>query len=502
MHDPDLHLLADDAEVQHVVNLRRVINRPRKQATPVVVSDQPWEGARAQAWGSVIKEPDGRLRMWYFAFNAARRPDELDRGGYALAQSTDGITWHKPALGIVEFRGSRRNNLWYTFSPDGHNLVDEELARRGQGLPAQDQSGAHIGVVNNMDGLTVVRDEQEPDPQQRYKLIANMQDHRMWAPSYQDRYPAVTDQQVQAARAVWGQYLDTSPDGVHWTRRPRRVLPARHGDYMLVTRDQANDRWWLNERAQVLFGRNVALRTSTDLINWDAPRVVFSSDASMGFGRDFEWHGGITPFNYGNMHLGLLEKWSNVGFGDSCELVCSRDGLQWQRVAPGFPFLDVGAEGAFDRVLAYPSHNAPIRMGDELFIYYTGAGPREDHGALPMSIGLARVRLDRFVGMAHSRREPGELLTRPFRLLGTGLEVNAEMLLNRVVQVAVRGSDGSIEPGYDFADSQVALDRDRARVPVLWKGKDLADLRDHTIALHFRVDGCCLYAYRISGRPS
>src|SRR5262249_29706390 len=188
--------------------------------------------------------------------------------------------------------------------------------------------------------------------------------------------------------------------GIHWTRRPRRLLGAV-GDYMMVTRDQRNRRWWLNERVAGQGGRNAALRTSTDLVHWSDPVVSFRKGSDPGYGRDFEWHAGITPFNYGNLNLGLLEKWPVTGFGATCELVCQREGKPWQRVAPGVPFLDVGPEGAFDRVLIYPTHNAPIRIGDRLLILYTGGGVRTDpNRAIPMSIGLATIGLDRFAALA------------------------------------------------------------------------------------------------------
>ena len=171
MNDPNLHLLVDDYELQHYVNLIRVVNQPRKERDPVVVADQPWEGARAQAWGSVQQDPDGLIRMWYFSFSGLQSRD-MDRSGYGYAESRDGIHFDKPDLGVAEFRGSKNNNIWYCMAPDGKNLCEEELARRGQGLPATDADGQVIGVVNNMDGLTVVRDEDEPDPDKRYKLIS------------------------------------------------------------------------------------------------------------------------------------------------------------------------------------------------------------------------------------------------------------------------------------------------------------------------------------------
>ncbi|MBW3599681.1 MAG: hypothetical protein KY475_20725 [Planctomycetes bacterium] len=502
-HDnPDLHLFVDDEEIARSEGLLRIVNRPQKHAEPVLVADKPWEGERAQAWGSVILEPDGLLRLWYFAFNTERRKDELDRGGYCYAESRDGIHWEKLNLGVVEFRGSKENNLFYTCAPDGKNLVDEELARRGLGLPALDETGKQIGVLNNLDGLTVVRDDDEPDPQKRYKLIANMQDHRMWAPSYPDHYPNVTAEQVRQAYAVFGQYMDTSPDGIHWTRKPRRILSAV-GDYMMVTRDHRNRRWWLNERAAGGRGRNAALRTSQDLIHWSEQKIVFNNEEDSQFGKLFEWHGGMTPFNYGNLNLGFLEKWPNAGFGATCELISNRDAdpWKWQRVAPGTPFLDIGPEGAFDRTLIYPTRNAPIRIGEKLCIFYTGGGAKTDpKQGIPMSIGLATIGLDRFAGMASWRfagGTPGLLVTKPLEIQKPRLEINAEFFEHTPIHVALSAPDGAILPGYGFDNSQVPVNLDSIYTPVRWKNKpDLSELRGKAAAIQFQIKGAALYGYR------
>ena len=55
--------------------------------------------------------------------------------------------------------------------------------------------------------------------------------------------------------------------------------------------------------------------------------------------------------------------------GDACELMSQREGQLWQRAAPGQYLLDNRPEDAFDRVLAYPTHNAPIHIGEQLYIF-------------------------------------------------------------------------------------------------------------------------------------
>lgn len=500
-HDPHLHLFVDDFEIETRENLARIVNKPRKHTQPVIVSDRPWEGPhRVQAWGSILQEPDGKLRGWYFTLDASRNAREMDRGGCCYAESTDGIHWTKPDLGIVEFRGSKQNNLFYCFNSDGKNRTDELLATPGNGLQTVDAAGNPIGLVNHADGLTVVRDDEDPDPQRRYKMFANMQDHRMWARAYPGRYGEVSEEQFDAAWKIFGQFMDTSPDGIHWTRRPVRIADAS-ADYMMVLRDHRNRRWWLNERAKhTRPGRNAAIRTSDDLIDWSEPQIHFDNQAESEDGRLWEWHGGMTPFNYGNLDLGFLERWTNVGFGDTCELICHRDGHPWQRIAPGTPFLENGPEGAFDRVLAYPTHNAPIRIGNRLHIYYTGAAAANAEGrSFDMAIGLATISIDRFAGLAHMRNVAGTLLTKPVECDGDRLEINAESLRDGKVKVALRTADNQPIEGHQFEDCQLELSVDEPRIAVKWRnGRTLAHLNKSKIRLQFEVKHSALYAFRFA----
>ncbi len=76
-----------------------------------IMHDKPWEGSTS-GFHSVFR--DGEIYRMYY--RGAHRMGKMmsERGHPELvcyAQSTDGIHWTKPDLGIVSFRGSKKNNI-------------------------------------------------------------------------------------------------------------------------------------------------------------------------------------------------------------------------------------------------------------------------------------------------------------------------------------------------------------------------------------------------------
>jgi len=64
--------------------------------------DNPWEGPYC---GYTTVFQDGDLyRMYYLGY-----PDKANYSCYA--ESKDGIHWTKPELGLIEFKGSKQNNI-------------------------------------------------------------------------------------------------------------------------------------------------------------------------------------------------------------------------------------------------------------------------------------------------------------------------------------------------------------------------------------------------------
>src|SRR5262245_54355903 len=74
-----------------------------------------WDGTRCKVYGTVLYDPQDKLfKMWYSGGtdtpDAVRRRDGSPRHvGYAYSE--DGVHWQRPMLGLIEFAGSRENNL-------------------------------------------------------------------------------------------------------------------------------------------------------------------------------------------------------------------------------------------------------------------------------------------------------------------------------------------------------------------------------------------------------
>ncbi|MFN0168707.1 MAG: hypothetical protein ACKV22_19965 [Bryobacteraceae bacterium] len=101
--------------------------------------------------GAVLQIGD-ELRMWYLG------TDRRGKWRVCYATSKDGLKWEKPALGLVEFNGSKQNNL-VAFDRDDAATVtmlyepgDPDPGRRFKMI--YEVSPFHIGAAFSADGLT------------------------------------------------------------------------------------------------------------------------------------------------------------------------------------------------------------------------------------------------------------------------------------------------------------------------------------------------------------
>ena len=80
-HDPGLYLFVDDHWVADQQGLTRIHNRAQPLEEPIIWPDDPKTETDC-AWGNVIREPDGRFRMWYVTMTMGHNgagPHEIAR---------------------------------------------------------------------------------------------------------------------------------------------------------------------------------------------------------------------------------------------------------------------------------------------------------------------------------------------------------------------------------------------------------------------------------------
>ncbi|MBI2432147.1 MAG: hypothetical protein HYV26_04685 [Candidatus Hydrogenedentes bacterium] len=153
-------LFIDNAFIESMSGLTRTFHAAvRHPANPLLVPETPWEvnGTWFVPFDVLRESAASPLRLWYGAY----RKSENKLTHTCLAESQDGVAWTRPNLGLLEFEGSKENNIVW----------------QGRGLKP------------NFDPL-------DPDPARRYK---GMMRSDAFTPMY-------------------------SPDGIHWTEGPRPVI--------------------------------------------------------------------------------------------------------------------------------------------------------------------------------------------------------------------------------------------------------------------------------------
>ncbi len=107
-------LLIDKAFFDQSHNIRLRLHPARKTGEIVLKREHPWESATLN-WFSVIQDAgvvdkEAKYRMWYECYDVPGWPTSDDTS-FCYAESRDGMHWTKPSLGLVEYQGSKSNNI-------------------------------------------------------------------------------------------------------------------------------------------------------------------------------------------------------------------------------------------------------------------------------------------------------------------------------------------------------------------------------------------------------
>lgn len=324
----------------------------------------PWEPRYDNAYPNVIFDKEtGIYHCYYTMFtqdsdsrgvskeeraSRAYKPTMGRRTSLCYACSKDGVNWEKPNLGFIEFEGSYDNNILFL----------------------------------NAHGTGVFLDEEELDPNKRYKLVTMVD------------YPNIRDNSYMA--------VAFSKDGVNFGRLipwPKFKPPADSHNFPF--RDPRDGKFKMITRVWDNGVRVCAVCESNDFINWSEAREI-----ARGVGFENQIYSmPIIPYN--GIYLGLASMFHEGDREDEnfdtvdLELYVGKSVRHLDPVAPGEHLIERGAgkypDGEFDCGCIYAAK--PIKMGNKFCIYYMG-GNGQHTNFRETSFGRAFIDCDKIAYIA------------------------------------------------------------------------------------------------------
>ena len=472
-------LFVDSVMIRSKQGVTRVIHPAKKLEHPVLKAEMPWEvrsedgiiDKRVNIYGTVLRDAkSGSFRMWY-----------ADAGSVLYATSSDGIRWERPLLKV---KGATNETDLRLHSP------------------------------------SIIEDKFEPDPAKRYKAVGNastgVDDAKLQR--LRDKFEMVDWYRDKTQRLY---YAAHSADGLRWKVDPEPILLGC--DTITLSQDPVTGEYLAFHKRQgdprVLGIRHVFLSVSKDMKHWSEPHPVVVADEvdnkatrKLKGGTYSEYYN-LSAFPYAGQWLGFVTHFRRVEppsalFGNDevngrkrsatgiidVQLVTSRDGRHWDRCSDRSPVIPLGPH-PYDAGSIFGLCNAPVIVGDEMWMYYTAS--TTPHGGLApekeQSIARAAWRIDGLASL-QAKDKPGSIETHDFLPEGSKLTVNADVK-NGSLSVEVLDATGQVIPGYE-KESSVIVKQDSVKLPIRWKDADTLPA-DKPIRLRFRLENGDLYSYLI-----
>ena len=488
----------DDIVFPAVHNLRlRMVSPEKFRNNPVVKRGRKGSPDEfgVQFYGSILRH-DGIYKLWYVAADERINSDNHIAAGsgwkQAYAESEDGIHWVKPNLGLVEYNGSRNNNLV---------LVEP----------------ARLATVN----IKVLFDPDDPDPSRHFKMTT----HTWWL------------ENGERGRGTLCPLL--SPDGLRWRvatdavpvsgcmPMDKTVLPHHHfeagsgfykwnGMYYITGQSSLPS----DLCARDYSGREVGIHRSADFLHWSETSTVgfvregqYHRRENAGpfrYGEGEEAHEGVCVWNRGNVLIGLYGIWHGapkwMGRTIDLGLLISNDGLHFREPLTEYVFLERGGDGAWDQGGLIQGQGFE-NVGDQTFIWYGAWDPRVFNPYVPRGgVGLAVLERDRFGYL--SVRDPG----RRGVLVSESIRVDARFMLycnarglsaEAMLRFEMLDEYEQPLPGFSGNDAAVVAESG-LRVPLVWKSGTRIDLDRKLFKIKAAFEGhrcedAKLYTVYISG---
>ena len=482
----DRQLFVDDFWIAGSHNVERALHKPTREEV-AIASEHPWERLLS---GYYLVMNDGSMwRMYYLCSgDLGWQGSGWPYCGYA--ESKDGIEWRKPELGIIDFEGSKENNLVY--------------------------GGPHTEFAPFLDANPDARKDEQ------YKAFVV-------------QYSSAP--QFGARRG--GLLPLASPDGLRWrplsdepvlTRGPfdfdSHNLPfwdSWRGEYVVYARGSGGrglgygSLYWDDELGKIVLDREkggvrwIRRATSPDFRNWsplvdidcgDAPFEELYTNACTPYDRapgtylmfPSRFVPDRQPDNEIARQTALLPDWSGpstTGLNDIV-FMSSRDGINFDRsfmeafVRPGPDVENWRERGIY-------VGGGIVQTSPEVISIYS----RQHKYQPTVHIRRYALRTDGFVSV-HAGYNDGELTTRPLIFSGRSLELNYSTSAVGSVKVEIQDAEGRPQPGFAMDDCPEMF-ADEIGGIVRWKGgADVSGLAGKPVKLRIALMDADLFAFKFN----
>ncbi|HLB73603.1 MAG TPA: hypothetical protein VJJ98_06265 [Sedimentisphaerales bacterium] len=411
----------------------------------VLTHDKPWEG-NTSGYHTVFQ--DGEIcRMYYRGWNHdAKTQKQLHPAVVCYAQSRDGINWDRPNLRLVEFQGSRENNIilegfgTHNFTP----FKDCNPKCRAEALykavaRGEDQDNKKLFAFESQDGIHWKLMQQGPiitegafDSQNLVFWDSTRREYRCYFRDFRDGFRDIK--------------TSTSGDFIHWTKPE-----------WLSYGDAPNEHLYTNQIQPYYRAPHIFIGFPTRYIpeRGSLTEGLFMSSRD---GRNF------TRWREAVLRPGLnRSKWQN------------RSNYIWLGMIETSSQLPGG--------------------GKELSIY-SNEGYYEGKGAATRRY---TYRIDGFVSL-HGSFQGGEMITKPLVFKGNCLMVNFSTSAAGSLGVEIRDSSGEPVEGYALSECS-EIYGDEIEQAVQWNKADVGNLAGQPIRLRFVLKDADVFAFGFRASP-
>ena len=423
----------------------------------MVISDKPWEG-KALGTSTVLVE-DGDYRLWYSA-----------DCGTCYAESSDGFSWEKPELNILEIDGSTANNVVYGRGVAGNIFRDPSApdAERYK-LVDLDASWVHEG-----------RDIPEQEALRLREELMKV---------------TATQEELAAKLSIRGEvHGAVSPDGLRWEAIKEPLFVKFCDTQNVVLYNSERKRYIGYWRDSAGRRRSVARSETDDFRNWPQPDLILSPDSQDAPTDDYYTNCYSRYPGKDDLHLMFPSIYRRARDTVEVQMAVSRDerNWSWPSRTPIIPATSDYPGGIYPGPGIIPLANDQWGLicpcAEELHNVGYYMEPERSRGEIRWAVW----QRDRLVALKAGKG--GEFTSNKLESSGESLILNYRTSPNGWIRVAL------IEPtlwpparlnpmdGYGFEDCE-ALRGDSLETEVHWKGSaDLSFLNGKEICL--RIELC------------